>query len=211
MERISGVPREERLDAPYGMCATGCADKQLCDALSEHFDTSSIEYFGKQSIFNEKITNEIRIVRPDGTFCTVESIICYLKLDESYMACSILRDITQRNLKRNLPKARKNSRHCGTVKRHYFITDTDGILMYVSPSSHTLFGLPPEEAVGRHFIEFLHSDAAVMAQPKFNTMVESGSSQETIVLLMKRADEGAFMEACREGAKKTNALLEQSG
>lgn len=195
MERISGVPREETLgcsirDVRYRLCA----DKQLCDALSEHFDTSSIEYFGKQSIFNEKITNEIRIVRPDGTFCTVESIICYLKLDESYMACSILRDITQKKeLETQLAESEEKFRGIAEqLSDTIFITDTDGILMYVSPSSHTLFGLPPEEAVGRHFIEFLHSDAAVMAQPKFNTMVESGSSQETIVLLMKRADEGAF-------------------
>ena len=195
MERISGVPREETLgcsirDVRYRLYA----DKQLCDALSEHFDASSIEYFGKQSIFNEKITNEIRIVRSDGTFRTLESSICYLKLDESYMACSILRDITQKKeLETQLAESEEKFRGIAEqLSDTIFITDTDGILTYVSPSSHTLFGLPPEEAVGRHFIEFLHSDAAVMAQPKFNTMVESGSSQETIVLLMKRADEGAF-------------------
>jgi len=73
-----------------------------------------------------------------------------------------------------------------------FITDAEGIITYMSPSTKQVFGLPPDEMIGRTFTDFLAEDQIAYALSEFQTCVTSGKQTANIQLIMKRKDGSHF-------------------
>ncbi len=73
-----------------------------------------------------------------------------------------------------------------------FITDTDGVIIYMSPSTRQVFGWSPQEMIGRTFIDFLPEDQVAYALTEFRNCVTSGKRVTSFQLVMKRADGSKF-------------------
>ncbi|HPQ72137.1 MAG TPA: PAS domain S-box protein [bacterium] len=73
-----------------------------------------------------------------------------------------------------------------------FITDADGFIIYMSPSTRQVFGWSPDEMIGRTFTDFLPEDQIEYALTEFQNCVSSGKRVANIQLVMKRADGSQF-------------------
>jgi len=67
-----------------------------------------------------------------------------------------------------------------------YITDTEGLIEFISPSSIQLFGYVPEEMVGKHFMQFLEESQIPLAQKKFQAAIETGKREKELIFTMKR-------------------------
>ncbi|HNR34663.1 MAG TPA: PAS domain S-box protein [Candidatus Hydrogenedentes bacterium] len=73
-----------------------------------------------------------------------------------------------------------------------YTTDDKGVITYVSPSVRLVFGLDPEDMIGRSFSEFLAEGEASHALDVFWTAIQSGHPQEGFRAEMKRRDGSCF-------------------
>jgi PAS domain S-box-containing protein len=73
-----------------------------------------------------------------------------------------------------------------------YTTDAQGVITFVSPSVRGVFGLEPEEVMGRHFGEFLAGDQIPKAVAAFGAAFESGARPRNLELTMNRKDGRVF-------------------
>ena len=73
-----------------------------------------------------------------------------------------------------------------------FVTDTKGVITYVSPSVDQMFGWSPEEMTGREFTTFLPEEERPRAIASLRAAVVSGQPVHALVLVMKRKDGSTF-------------------
>jgi len=73
-----------------------------------------------------------------------------------------------------------------------YITDTNGVITYISPSAVLIFGWLPEEMTNRNFTEFLPVDEIPKAMTAFRAAINSGKTTAHLALIMKRKDGGTF-------------------
>ncbi|MAT40264.1 MAG: hypothetical protein CL946_11740 [Ectothiorhodospiraceae bacterium] len=99
---------------------------------------------------------EFRIVRPDGSIRYVRAINSYLERSESDLHIfGVTQDITEeKELAFDLEES--HARYKGILdnlgdKTLVFQYAPDGTLLYLSPSCQYIYGITPEEAVGKHF------------------------------------------------------------
>lgn len=52
-----------------------------------------------------------------------------------------------------------------------YAVDEEGVLTYVSPAVESLLGIPPAEAIGRHFGEFIHPEDLPRLQESFESLL----------------------------------------
>ena len=76
-----------------------------------------------------------------------------------------------------------------------FLTDDQGTITYVSPSSERLFGSPPGSMAGKHFSEFLHGSSVEDAVAAFRKAVAHSSETSNLHLLMQRSNGEIFTGA----------------
>ncbi|MBM3153589.1 MAG: PAS domain S-box protein, partial [Chloroflexi bacterium] len=85
------------------------------------------------------------------------------------------------------------------------LTDEAGVITYASPASVALFGLAPEDMIGRHFAGFLDESSLPTAMEAFR----DGIAQERIIirkeLAMKRQDGAVFPGELSGAAHDTRA------
>ena len=72
------------------------------------------------------------------------------------------------------------------------ITDTNGMLLYASTASKSIFQYEPEEMYGRNFTDFLEESSKLKAIEAFNSSIEKGSDVKNLELNMKRKDGSIF-------------------
>jgi PAS domain S-box-containing protein len=73
-----------------------------------------------------------------------------------------------------------------------FATDNSAFITFISPSALQVFGLQPEDMVGRNFIEFLSDTEIPCAVTKFKDARASGQSIQNLPFVMKRKDGSTF-------------------
>ena len=89
-----------------------------------------------------------------------------------------------------------------------FLTDSEGIVTYVSPSTSRMLGWTPEEIVGRHIIEFLPHEEIPKAMSNLQAMVVSGQPSQNLALTMKRKDGSAlYTELNASVVRKDGAVV----
>jgi PAS domain S-box-containing protein len=74
-----------------------------------------------------------------------------------------------------------------------YITDSKGVITYLSPSARTVFGYEPDEMTGRHFMEFLAPDSVEKALASFANAFSSAISSQYIEMNMLRKDGSTFI------------------
>jgi len=72
------------------------------------------------------------------------------------------------------------------------ITNTNGILLYASIASKSIFQYEPEEMYGHNFTDFLEEESIPKAIAAFNISIETGSDVKNLELNMKRKDGSVF-------------------
>lgn len=73
-----------------------------------------------------------------------------------------------------------------------FVTDTAGVVTYMSPSAEKLFGWTPEEMCGHVFIEFLPQSQIPVAMARFQESIADQRPTRHIELVMLRKDGSTF-------------------
>jgi PAS domain S-box-containing protein len=72
------------------------------------------------------------------------------------------------------------------------ITNTNGILLYASTASKSIFQYEPEEMYGHNFTDFLQEESIPKAIAAFKITVETGLDVKNLELNMKRKDGSIF-------------------
>jgi len=72
------------------------------------------------------------------------------------------------------------------------ITNTNGILLYASTASKSIFQYEPEEMYGHNFTDFLEENSIPKAIAAFNSSMETGLDVKNLELNMKRKDGSIF-------------------
>ncbi len=75
------------------------------------------------------------------------------------------------------------------------VSDRQGILVYVSPSSLTLFGFRPEEMIGRSSFEFIHPDDLGSARRLISTLLEGPRSMTYQCRFLRKDGSYVWIEA----------------
>lgn len=73
------------------------------------------------------------------------------------------------------------------------LTDMNGVIKYASPSSMRLFGVTPEEMMGKNFTTYLLESEIPVAVAAFRDSMERGLNAVCLELKMKRKDGSIFM------------------
>ena len=69
-----------------------------------------------------------------------------------------------------------------------FKLDENGIILFVSPEFKRSLGYEPEEVIGKHFSEFVHSDDILICQQALFTLMQSGKPMHNIIYRALRKD-----------------------
>jgi PAS domain S-box-containing protein len=86
-----------------------------------------------------------------------------------------------------------------------FVTDTQGIITYISPSSLNVFGCRPDYMVGRNFSDFLSKSDIPKAMPFYSNAIERGIGTHDLSLNMKKIDGSVFF-----GELNASVLLKEN-
>jgi len=112
---------------------------------------------------------------------------------------NILEDITRENeaRKKSETALRESEEKFRTITEQttdlIALSDINGMITYASPSSMTLFQVPPEEMAGHFFTEFLSESDIPRAMTVFRVMVEGKEIIKDHEFLMKRKDGSFFI------------------
>lgn len=74
-----------------------------------------------------------------------------------------------------------------------FITDTKGIITYISPAAISVFGYTLPEMTGKPFVQFLDETEIHKAVTSFRNSISIGDTNSTHTFLMKRKDGTTFL------------------
>lgn len=105
------------------------------------------------------------------------------------------RDVTKRNqTEKALAESEEKFRSIAEQSKDLFaLTDDVGMITYASPISMRLFGVGPDEMVGKHFTSFLDESVVQKAVNEFKDAVEKGIDTVNLELVMKRKDGSLFI------------------
>ncbi len=73
-----------------------------------------------------------------------------------------------------------------------FISDYNGIITYISPSSEKVFGFHPNEMIDKVFTIFISDIQKEIALKSFNSLISTGIPTQNLILIMKRKDGSEF-------------------
>lgn len=73
-----------------------------------------------------------------------------------------------------------------------FISDYNGIITYISPSSEKVFGFHPNEMIDKLFTIFISDIQKEIALKSFNSLISTGIPTQNLILIMKRKDGSEF-------------------
>ncbi len=73
-----------------------------------------------------------------------------------------------------------------------FITDLQGIIQYISPSSIKIFGFEPNEMINEIFMKFVTESEMNLALENFNNILNTSIPVQNLELILKRKDNSTF-------------------
>ena len=73
-----------------------------------------------------------------------------------------------------------------------FISDYNGIITYISPSSEKVFGFHPNEMIDKVFTIFISDIQKEIALKSFNSLISTGIPTQNLIFIMKRKDGSEF-------------------
>jgi PAS domain S-box-containing protein len=91
------------------------------------------------------------------------------------------------------------------MKHVIFMTDLQGTITYISPSSAAVFGWPADEMLNQHFPVFLTEGGIPLALARFEHLLSTAQTTRSLSLNMKRRDGTEFVGEIRA------ALIYQNG
>ncbi len=150
---------------------------------------------------------EVEQTRKDGSTVWTEVVTTFIKDAEgSVKVLGVSRDISQR--KKAAEALRESEERFRSMAEQMvdvlFVTGTNGIIGYISPSAADVFGWTPEEMVGQNFTRFLVPSEIPHAMAKFQADIERGQPSRGLELMMKRKDGSTFWGELNAGARRRN-------
>ncbi|MEI6292667.1 MAG: PAS domain S-box protein [Methanomicrobiales archaeon] len=131
---------------------------------------------------------EYRIVLPDGNirWMNDRGRVFFDPTGKPIRVLGISVDITSRKMMElALQQEQEQYKNLvANINDVIFSTDPHGVLTYVSPVSERVFGVPPSEAIGRHFSDFIHPEVREEVREQFSeSLHEMLQGFETRVML----------------------------
>ncbi len=99
------------------------------------------------------------------------------------------KDETEKALKESDTKFKEFAEQLTDV---IFISDYNGIITYISPSSEKVFGFHPNEMIDKIFTVFISDTQKGIALNSFNSLISTGIPTQNLILIMKRKDGSEF-------------------
>ena len=145
----------------------------LCKYIHSNYHeerTKIISNVGRDSSFFN-----VHLVRQDGELVHVEIICRNIYKKNQVISTMFFKDITlEEATKRLLRKTEEKYRLISNQTTDLIsIIDQEGSLQYVSPSHHTVFGIPLEKFYGEHVINFVHEDDRIEFQKYLNEVTKT--------------------------------------
>jgi len=175
--------------------------KQL--PIERHIAPESLKLIGKISVeelskvqydheYNPVINMEIEYYCKDGTTFWAENNFTVVR-DENGRPIYILgegRDITE--LRRAFEKIKESEEKFRAISELstdvVYMTDSQGKIVYISPSAELVFGYSAEEMVGHNFTEFSSPDSIEIAMSAFSDVISNENKLHNIELRAERKD-----------------------
>ncbi|ADQ80304.1 putative PAS/PAC sensor protein [Paludibacter propionicigenes WB4] len=156
-----------------------------------------------------------RFKHKNGTWIWIESTFSNLLNDPAVEALVInFRDVTERKNAEVALRESENKFRSITEQTTDLIaiTDVDGVVQYVSPSSKSIFGFETEEMVGHNFVEFLDDSSIEKAMSSFKDTVNLNIRVVDLELTMRRKDGSLFIgelngTAFEQGSQKGSLVI----
>ncbi|WP_167619231.1 PAS domain S-box protein [Maribellus sediminis] len=113
---------------------------------------------------------------------------------ESYID-GVIQDITERKKTEEAISVSEEKFRSITEQTSDFIglTDENGIITYASPTANKLFECPPEEMIGRNFLDFVEASDASNAVSAFGDVMRTGKKLRNLEFTLKRKDGSTFI------------------
>ena len=117
---------------------------------------------------------ETRGRKKDGTVFPVEISSRIVELDDERYIVSFVRDLTPIvEAGENLKKSEEKFRHLvENIHEVIYTLDLEGNITYISPGLETLIGIPPDELIGRHFLELIYPDDVDFLVEQYGELME---------------------------------------
>ncbi len=142
--------------------------------------------------YNPVTALELEYYRKDGTTFWLENKFSVIR-DDNGKPVYIQgegRDITERRkVIEALRESEEKFRMIAELSTDViYVTDSQGLIVYLSPSAESVFGYDLEEMVERNFMEFLSPDSVDIALAAFSRAISIGNRVKDLELYIKRKD-----------------------
>jgi PAS domain S-box-containing protein len=202
VERLRGYTPEEVLGQSVADTMTPASFAMIQENLPARL---SAFFAGDLSIGSQ--ADEVEQTRKDGSTVWTDVTTTFIKSDDGTIrVVGVSRDISQR--KKAAEALRESEERFRSIAEQMvdvlFVTWTNGIIGYLSPSAADVFGWTPEEMVGQNFTRFLVPSEIPHAMAKFQSDIERGQPSRGLELMMKRKDGSTFWGELNAAARRRN-------
>ena len=132
--------------------------------------------------------------RADGSVRNVDVVSCIFPVQGQSLLFSIVTDITEQLAAQEALRdgERKFRAITEQMVETVFVTDTRGVLTYVSQAVEKIFGYPSQDVIGHHFTEYLVDDEIPEALVIFNNTLQDYLTDQIVELRFMKKNGSQF-------------------